>query len=89
MVAPAVSVRDLCRYFGEVKAVSGISFEIGAGQILGFIGANGAGKTTTMRVMATLDQATSGEVKIAGVSVQHFPRKVKRKIGWMPDSYGR
>ena len=84
----AVEVRDLVRRFGTFEAVRGISFEIPAGAVLGFIGANGAGKTTTMRIMATLEEPTSGTVRIAGRDVVEHPSDVRRAIGWMPDAYG-
>jgi len=84
----AVEVRDLVRRFGTFEAVRGISFEIPAGAVLGFIGANGAGKTTTMRIMATLEEPTSGTVRIAGRDVTEHPTEVRRRIGWMPDAFG-
>jgi ABC-2 type transport system ATP-binding protein len=86
--APIVSVRDLHRSFDDVQAVRGVSFEIFAGQVVGFIGANGAGKTTTMRILATLDLPTSGTAEICGYDVINFPMQVRRRIGWMPDTYG-
>jgi ABC-2 type transport system ATP-binding protein len=86
--APIVSVRDLHRAFGNVRAVNGISFDIYPGQVLGFIGANGSGKTTTMRIMATLDVPDSGSAEICGADVIDGPDLVRRKIGWMPDSFG-
>ncbi|WP_237384501.1 ABC transporter ATP-binding protein [Sulfidibacter corallicola] len=79
-------VEDLKRYFGETKAVDGISFSIEEGAIYGFVGPNGAGKTTTMRIMATLDEPTSGDVRIGGVSIIERPEQVRRYIGFMPDA---
>ncbi|ETX04224.1 MAG: ABC transporter ATP-binding protein, partial [Candidatus Entotheonella gemina] len=81
--------QNLHKQFGEHHAVQGISFTISCGQVLGFIGANGAGKTTTMRLMATLDTPTEGSINVCGFDVIQFPRQVRDKIGWMPDSYGR
>ena len=88
IASPIISVRDLHRSFDDVQAVGGVSFEIFSGQVVGFIGANGAGKTTTMRIMVTLDLPTSGTVEICGRDVINFPSDVRRRIGWMPDSYG-
>ncbi|MEO7934006.1 MAG: ABC transporter ATP-binding protein [Chthoniobacterales bacterium] len=85
---PVISVRQLTRSFGNVHAVQGLSFDVYAGQVVGFIGANGAGKTTTMRIMTTLDMPTSGTVEICGCDVVNFPGEVRRRIGWMPDAYG-
>jgi len=83
-----VEVRGLRRRFGAIEAVRGLDFDIEPGQSVGFIGANGAGKTTAMRIMATLDQASSGSVRIGGYDVLNHPAKVRRLIGWMPDAYG-
>ena len=83
-----VEVRELNRIFEKVHAVQDVSFDIHRGQIVGFIGANGAGKTTTMRIMATLDSPSSGSVTIGGEDVVQRPDRVRRLLGWMPDSYG-
>jgi 2-dehydropantoate 2-reductase len=85
---PAIVVENLQRNFGALKAVDGVSFTINHGSVVGFVGANGAGKTTTMRIMATLDQPTAGSVKVGGHNVVHYPEKVRRLLGWMPDSFG-
>jgi ABC-2 type transport system ATP-binding protein len=85
---PIISVRDLHRDFDKVQAVRGVSFEVSAGQVVGFIGANGAGKTTTMRILATLDSPSHGEAEICGYDVMNHPHRVRSKIGWMPDAYG-
>ncbi len=82
-----VEVRDLHRYFGSLKAVNDVSFQIGRGQVFGFIGPNGAGKTTTMRILATIDVPTSGDAFIDGYSVVNDPDKVRRIIGFMPDHF--
>jgi ABC-2 type transport system ATP-binding protein len=87
-MTPIVEVRGLTRRFGSLLALQGVSFSIEKGQVLGFIGANGAGKTTAMRILATLDMPDSGEVRVAGHDVVNYPDFVRRRIGWMPDSYG-
>lgn len=84
----ALEVRGLTRQFGGLVAVDNASFEIRRGEILGFIGPNGAGKTTTMRVCATLDLPDAGDVFIDGESVVENPRGVRKRLGFMPDSYG-
>ena len=86
--SPLVEVRGLNRVFDAVHAVQDLSFTIRRGAVVGFIGANGAGKTTTMRIMATLDEPTSGEVVVDGLDVVEEPTKVRRLVGWMPDAYG-
>ena len=84
----AISVRNLFRYFGSLKAVDGVSFDIPHGSVCGFVGANGAGKTTTMRILATLDYPTMGSAEICGINVVNHPDKVRALIGWMPDHFG-
>ena len=79
-------VRNLTRIFGKTKAVDNVSFSFEDGNIFGFIGPNGAGKTTTIRIMATLDLATSGDVFYDGVSATIYPEAVRRVVGYMPDS---
>jgi ABC-2 type transport system ATP-binding protein len=80
-----VNVVHLKKYHGPTKAVDDISFAFGSGQIVGFVGPNGAGKTTTMRVLATLDEPTAGDVLIDGVSVTGEPEKVRKLVGFVPD----
>lgn len=83
-----VHVDNLNRLFDSVHAVRDLSFSIPRGSVVGFIGANGAGKTTTMRIMATLDEPTSGSVIVDGHDVVNNPRDVRRLVGWMPDAFG-
>ncbi len=86
---PTLEIRNLHRFFGKLKAVNNVSFRAYAGQVMGFIGPNGAGKTTTMRILATLDAPTAGDAFICGHSVIDDPDKVRRVLGFMPDSFGR
>jgi ABC-2 type transport system ATP-binding protein len=86
---PAIELCNLHRHFGRLRAVDGISFKAYPGQVMGFIGPNGAGKTTAMRILATLDVPTSGDGFINGYSVVDDPDKVRRIVGFMPDSFGK
>ncbi|MFW5798317.1 MAG: ABC transporter ATP-binding protein [Planctomycetota bacterium] len=81
-----VIVSDLKKHFGTTRAVDGLSFGFESGQIVAFVGPNGAGKTTTMRILATLDEPTGGDAYFDGTSVVEEPEKVRRLIGFMPDS---
>jgi ABC-2 type transport system ATP-binding protein len=83
-----LEVKGLRRDYGALRAVDNVSFELEAGTILGFIGPNGAGKSTTMRILATLDAPTAGQVTLDGHSLVDFPDKVRPLIGYMPDRYG-
>ncbi len=85
---PQIEVRNLHRTFGDTHAVNDISFEVAAGEVLGYIGPNGAGKTTSMRILATLDEPTTGDAFIDGFSVVEDPDRVRRRLGFMPDYFG-
>jgi ABC-2 type transport system ATP-binding protein len=81
-----VHIVDLVRQFGKTNAVDHVTFSFGGGQIFGFVGPNGAGKTTTMRILATLDEPTAGDIFVGGRSVTQYPDEVRRLVGFMPDS---
>jgi branched-chain amino acid transport system ATP-binding protein len=67
---PALSVRDLEVNYGAIRAVSGVSFEVHAGELVSLIGANGAGKTTTLKALTGLLPARAGEIRLHGVSIR-------------------
>jgi ABC-2 type transport system ATP-binding protein len=83
-----IETKDLHKRYGKFEAVNGLSLEVPAGSIYGFVGPNGAGKTTTMRMLTTLTRPTSGQAWVAGHSVTQEPRAVRRAIGYMPDEFG-
>jgi len=76
-----LEVMNLSKHFGKVRAVDGISFSVGAGEIFGLLGANGAGKTTTLRTLATMLKPTSGTARIAGYDIVERPDDVRPNIG--------
>src|ERR1700744_4897882 len=79
--APAISVRDLVKSFGEVRAVRGVNFEVAMGEVFGFLGPNGAGKTTTINMLCTLARPPSGAASVAGHDVVTERDDVRRNIG--------
>ncbi len=85
---PAIELRRLHRYFGDTRAVDDVSFDVPRGEVFGYIGPNGAGKTTSMRILATLDLPTYGDALVDGFSVVNDPDRVRRRLGFMPDSFG-
>ncbi len=85
---PLVQIRDLVVNYGKTRAVEGISFDIPRGAIFGFIGPNGAGKTSTIKVLATLLRPAAGKVLVCGYDVLERANEVRRKIGYLPDSFG-
>src|SRR5208283_5235316 len=80
-----VSVKDLYKNYGNFQALSGISFEVGKGDIVAFLGPNGAGKTTTMRIITGFMAPTSGEIAIDGFDIFEDPKKVKALTGYLPE----
>jgi ABC-2 type transport system ATP-binding protein len=84
--APAIEVHNLVKSYAGVAAVQSVSFTVQRGEIIGFLGPNGAGKSTTMRILTGFLPATSGVVKLCGVSVASQPEEIKRLIGYMPEN---
>jgi ABC-2 type transport system ATP-binding protein len=83
----AITVTDLSRRFGEFVAVDRLSFEVGQGEVFGFLGSNGAGKSTTIRMLCGLLKPTSGTAVVGGVDVGRDPEGVKRRIGYMSQRF--
>jgi ABC-2 type transport system ATP-binding protein len=83
----AIVVRDLTRRFGGFTAVDRVSFEVGQGEIFGFLGANGAGKSTTIRMLIGLLAPTAGHAMVAGHDVATEPDRVKESIGYMSQKF--
>ncbi len=83
----AIKAVGLTRIFGSFTAVDSISFEVGEGEVVGFIGANGAGKSTTIKMLCGLTKPTSGRVEVAGFDVTKHPEKVRSNIGYMSQKF--
>jgi ABC-2 type transport system ATP-binding protein len=83
-----VKVNNLVKNYGIIQAVKGISFSIDKGEIFGLIGPNGAGKTTALRVISTLLQINSGDVKVMEYDVEKQPDKVRKLISYLPEDAG-
>ena len=80
----AILADGLAKTYGALEAVRGVSFEVRAGEIVGFLGPNGAGKTTTVRMLSCFLPPTAGTAMICGVDVRERPREVKRMLGICP-----
>jgi ABC-2 type transport system ATP-binding protein len=80
-----IKVENLSRRFGDQLAVQDLCFEVARGEVVGFLGPNGAGKTTTMRILAGSLGATAGRALIDGLDVSTEPRRVKRRLGYLPE----
>lgn len=82
-----IKVENLTKKFGDFVAVDNISFEVGKGEIFGFLGANGAGKTTAMRMLCGLSKASSGKAKVAGFDINKQTEEIKKRIGYMSQKF--
>ncbi len=81
-----ITVQNVFKFFGRVPALKDISFEIGRGEIVGFLGKNGAGKTTLMRILTSYLPATSGRVFISGKDISKNSLAIRRHIGYLPET---
>lgn len=88
IIMTAIELIDLVKNYGNIKALRGISFTVGEGEIFGLIGPNGAGKTTALRVVSTLLEITSGTVKVFGYEVEAEPEEVRKRISYLPEEAG-
>lgn len=81
-----ISVSQLTKRFGAQVAVNALSFDISAGQIVGFLGPNGAGKSTTLKMLTGMLEPTEGTANICGFDLRQSPIEVKRRVGFVPES---
>lgn len=79
-----IEIKDLTKYYGEVRGCENVNISIKEGEIFGFIGPNGAGKSTTIRTMLSLIYPTSGSVTIFGKDAIEFGHEVREEIGYLP-----
>ena len=80
-----IEVNGLTRYYGDLRAIEGLSFRIGANEIVGFLGLNGAGKSTTLRILAGLTLPTAGTVTINGEDLLSTTLAMRSEIGFLPE----
>ena len=81
-----IEVKDLVKSYGALLALDRVSFEVQAGQVVGFLGPNGAGKTTTLRILTGYMPGDGGHARIAGHDVFSESQQVRRRIGYLPES---
>lgn|SRR5574344_314519 len=82
-----IEVQNLTKRFGSFTAVDHITFDVGKGEIFGFLGANGAGKSTAMRILCGLSLPTEGSGKVAGYDIRTCTEQIKRSIGYMSQRF--
>ncbi|MBD7983364.1 ABC transporter ATP-binding protein [Sporosarcina sp. Sa2YVA2] len=83
-----IEITGLTKKYGQFTALDNLNLTLDEGTVFGFVGANGAGKSTTFLIVSTLLQATSGDVRINGISVREKPAEIRKMIGYMPDFFG-
>lgn len=80
-----IQIENLVKKYGQQTVLNGMNLTINEGEILGFLGPNGAGKSTTMNIITGYISATEGTVKIDGLDILEQSKKVKKKIGYLPE----
>lgn len=81
-----IEIQNLTKKYGKSTVLDDLNLTINKGEIIGLLGPNGAGKSTTMNIITGYISATEGNVKIDGLDILQHPRKVKKKIGYLPDT---
>jgi ABC-2 type transport system ATP-binding protein len=84
-MAALIKIDNLSRYYGDLCAVNGVSFELERGEILGFLGPNGAGKSTTMQMIAGGLAPSSGNIQLNGIDLLQQPARAKQHLGYLPE----
>ncbi|MBI4525284.1 MAG: ABC transporter ATP-binding protein [Deltaproteobacteria bacterium] len=82
-----IRAEGLTKFFGDIKAVQDVSFEISRGDIFGFLGPNGSGKSTVIRMLCGLFRPTSGRAELDGLDVVEDTEEVKKRIGYMSQRF--
>jgi ABC-2 type transport system ATP-binding protein len=81
-----IDVSNVKKSYGAIEALRGVSFQVGAGEIVGLLGPNGAGKTTMIKILTGYLQPDQGSVAINGIDVLVEPLKVQAQIGYLPEN---
>ena len=81
-----IDVKDVTKSYGFIEALCGVSFDVGAGEIVGLLGPNGAGKTTMIKILTGYLQPDGGAVRVNGLDVLTDTRRVQAQIGYLPES---
>ncbi|MFW9865626.1 MAG: ABC transporter ATP-binding protein [Candidatus Thorarchaeota archaeon] len=80
-----IVINDLKKFFGNVKAVNGISFKVRQGEVFGLLGPNGAGKTTTIKLLLGLLEPNEGEMSVFGLNPERNEVEIKKRIGYVSE----
>jgi ABC-2 type transport system ATP-binding protein len=79
-----LEVENLQKYYGDIRAVDGISFQVKKGEIFGLLGPNGAGKSTTISMISTLIPHTAGKMLFEGADISREPESIRKRLGVVP-----
>ena len=80
-----VHLTEVTKYYGKKRALGPVSFEIGKGDTVGFLGLNGVGKTTLLKILACGLRPSSGTATIDGLDVLENPHEVRKRVGYLPE----
>ncbi len=80
-----IEIKGLTKSFGTHKVLDNITFRVGKGEVMGFLGANGAGKSTTMNIITGYLSQDTGSVLIDGIDMSENPKEAKKHIGYLPE----
>ena len=80
-----IEVNSLKKYFGDVKAVDGITFAVKKGEVFGLLGPNGAGKTTTIKLLLGLLEPNEGDMKVLGLDPNTNEIEIKSRLGYVSE----
>ena len=81
-----ISVRSLTKYYGSLRALHDVSFELNKGEIVGILGPNGSGKTTLLRILTTYLEPTSGEASVNSYDIFKNSLELRRTVGYLPEN---
>lgn len=84
----AIRTSGLTKQYEGTTVVDALDLDIETGEVFGLLGPNGAGKTTTILMLLGLTEPTSGSIEVVGLDPRRYPLKVKRRVGYLPDSVG-
>ena len=82
-----ITINNISKSYGKVKALSDVSFSVDKGELFGLIGPDGAGKTTLFRILCTLLLPDAGEAAVDGFDVVRQMRNIRRRVGYMPGRF--
>lgn len=81
-----ISISNLSRSYGNVRAVNNVSFQIASGEVIGLLGPNGAGKTTIMKTLCGFLEPSVGRIEVNGIDVATNPKEAQSAIGYLPEN---